>query len=92
MLSEREADEVARHGEVLRWSSSESEGETEVFSSVKRREKTVKTTTLGNSEDSKEIEFVQDSDDERPIVQTLNKDNEKTKLGNSEDSKETESE
>ncbi len=38
MLSEREADEVARHGEVLRWSGSESEEDTQVVSTVHRKD------------------------------------------------------
>jgi hypothetical protein len=38
VLSEREADEVARHGEVLRWSGSESEEDTQVVSTVHRKD------------------------------------------------------
>ena len=91
MSSEREADEVARHGEVLRCSSSESEGETQVFSTVHRKDnsewgkrmgkelgaiekRAAEKSNLGNSEDSKEREFEQDSDDDRPITQTLLRD------------------
>ena len=90
-MSEREANEVARHGEVLRWSSSDSEGETQLVSTVHRKDnsewgkrmekelaaiekRALEKTQLGNSEGSKETESGQDSDDERPIVQTLNKD------------------
>ncbi len=36
-MSEREADEVARHVEVFRWSS-ESEEDTQVFSTVHRKD------------------------------------------------------
>jgi hypothetical protein len=36
-MSEREANEVARHGEVLRWSS-ESEEDTQVLSTVHRKD------------------------------------------------------
>jgi hypothetical protein len=89
-MSEREANEVARHGEVLRWSSSDSEGETQLVSTVHRKDnsewgkrmekelaaiekRAAEKTQLGNSEGSKETESGQDSDDERPIVQTLNK-------------------
>ena len=88
-MSEREADEVARHGEVLRWSS-ESEEDTQVLSTVHRKDnsawgkrmekeltaiekRAADKTKLANSEGSKQTESGPDSDDERPIVQTLNK-------------------
>jgi hypothetical protein len=88
-MSEREADEAATHGDVLRWSS-ESQEDTQVFSTVHRKDnsawgkrmekeltaiekRAADKTKLGNSEGSKQTESGQDSDDERPIVQTLDK-------------------
>ena len=90
-MSEREANEVARHGEVLRWSSSDSEGETQLVSTVHRKDnsewgkrmekelaaiekRALEKTKPGNMEDNHETDIDQDSDDDRPITQTLLRD------------------
>ena len=84
MLSEREADEMARHGEVLRYSDSEED--TQFFSTESEKRELAEIENREASEIAEaakemeielaeiEAEFEEDSDDNRPIVQTLRKD------------------
>jgi hypothetical protein len=88
-MSEREASEMSRHGEVLRWSS-ESEEDTQLQSTKHRKDnstwgkqmekelgaierRVAEKTTQANSGGNEETASVAESEDERPIVETLNK-------------------